>query len=1113
MKTAKRLIALVSLSALGASLWAVTDEDQVSASAESAISDEMILSSIRYPEGMKAEIFARAPDVMNATAISIDEQNRVFVSETYRFDRGIEDNRRNLHWIRDDIALETTADRLAMYEKHASVTPMAHYTRYADKIRVLEDRDGDGRSDFSQIYADGFNDPLDGTAAGVMAANGQVYFACIPSVWKLEDKDGDLVADERVSLQDGFGISTSLSGHDLNGFAFGPDGRIYFTVGDRGYNFTTKEGRTFKATNSGGIFRMEPDGSDVELIHTGLRNPKEIAFDQWGNAFTVDNNADMGDSARVVYIVEGGHSGWHRGNQNLKNFRDYIDVSERHQPNWMNEGHWEFEGENRPAALLPPAAYLANGPSGLAYNPGLGLNARYDNHFFICNYKGARSAVIAFEMDEAGGGYSLKSEEPFIEGLLNTDVEFGFDGKLYVSDFTGSWQTYDQGTLLTFYDPEEIVKPAIKEVGELFAQGFGALSARELEGLLSHSDMRVRQRAQFELAKNGSNHRILAGATRSGNELVHRLHGLWGLGQLARREGHAKAIDRLIELCSDSNRRIRGQAAQALGDARADSALKTLVALTNDSHANTRMLAAIALGKLESAKSIPALISVLRQNDDADPYVRHGAVEGLLRIGDLDAMMEYAEDSSGAVRRGLVLALRRVEDERIARFLNDDEESIAIETVQAINDRYIEGARPALAQSTRLLGQVSPEIDYRLINASFRNGTHADAKRLLAFATDGDLPDHVRIESLFALGRWENPPAADPTTGKHRPLLVSRELGSIRELFVGAIGVLLEETEGELLAESMRLAQVFGIQGNPEALVNHLRNEDNVTEVRVAALESLASQGHPQLEDIIELLIYDPDLQVRKRSYSQLAVLNAGKSVEKIERVLADGDLRDQQHGYSLLARIEHPKVKGILLKRMNALSSQPKALRLDILEACEQRKEPSIQEALNGYRQQLDGSDPLAAFQTALSGGDPENGRDLFYNHGAAQCMRCHLAEKKQPGGEAGPDLWGIGKREKADYILESLVNPNAKLATGYSVVSLALNDGTTIAGALVEETSEAVFLRDLASGGISEHPRSAIKSMPPGVSTMPPMGLMLKKKELRDIVAYLAQLGVPKK
>ena len=73
-------------------------------------------------------------------------------------------------------------------------------------------------------------------------------------------------------------VRFSLSGHDMNGFALGPDGRIYGTIGDRGFNIVTREGVKYEYPDQGAVFRFDPDGSNFEVVHTGLRNPKEIAF-------------------------------------------------------------------------------------------------------------------------------------------------------------------------------------------------------------------------------------------------------------------------------------------------------------------------------------------------------------------------------------------------------------------------------------------------------------------------------------------------------------------------------------------------------------------------------------------------------------------------------------------------------------------------------------------------------------------------------------------------------------------------------------------------------------------------------------------------------------------
>jgi hypothetical protein len=69
---------------------------------------------------------------------------------------------------------------------------------------------------------------------------------------------------------------------------------------------SSRAGRVIDNPETGAIYRCNPDGSDLEIFHRGLRNPQELAFDQYGNLWTGDNNSDGGDPARWVYAVEGG---------------------------------------------------------------------------------------------------------------------------------------------------------------------------------------------------------------------------------------------------------------------------------------------------------------------------------------------------------------------------------------------------------------------------------------------------------------------------------------------------------------------------------------------------------------------------------------------------------------------------------------------------------------------------------------------------------------------------------------------------------------------------------------------------------------------------------------
>src|SRR5262249_28279169 len=139
--------------------------------------------------------------------------------------------------------------------------------------------------------------------------NDRLLFTCIPALWELRGLDKSGKAEQRRQLATGFGVHTAFYGHDLHGLCEGPDGKIYFSIGDRGLNVSTSDGALVN-TNCGAVLRCKPDGSQLELFATGLRNPQKLAFNEFGDLFTVDNNSDSGDKARLEYIVEGMDAGW-----------------------------------------------------------------------------------------------------------------------------------------------------------------------------------------------------------------------------------------------------------------------------------------------------------------------------------------------------------------------------------------------------------------------------------------------------------------------------------------------------------------------------------------------------------------------------------------------------------------------------------------------------------------------------------------------------------------------------------------------------------------------------------------------------------------------------------
>ena len=437
------------------------------------------------PPEFQVEVFS--DKVQNATAICFDDLGRLYVTETFRWNNGVEDNRDHTYWIMDDLATDTNEQRVAYYNRFASekLGDPDYFTRESERVVVLSDADGDGKAEPPQVFADGFSAAEDGPAIGLLAGeSGKIYLANIPHIWTLEDTDGDLQADTREKLVSGFGVKTSLSGHDLHGLVWGPhDGKLYFSMGDRGYNITTKEGKILKDTNSGAAFRCDPDGSNLEIFYHQLRNPQEIAFNEFGDLFTVDNNCDQGDSARVCYLIEGGDAGWTIGTQALTTYSDFIeDGGMEQRPNWLEEGHWKTRHKGQPAFILPTIAHLTNGPSGMVFNSGTSTPDRYKNNFFVCDYKGAPNVcfLYSFKVKQQGAGYVMEDGHVFHSGIPNTDVDIGYDGKIYLADFGGGWKRTDKGNIYSLSDAEGIGRDVVQQTKKLFHHGFPAVSYTHL---------------------------------------------------------------------------------------------------------------------------------------------------------------------------------------------------------------------------------------------------------------------------------------------------------------------------------------------------------------------------------------------------------------------------------------------------------------------------------------------------------------------------------------------------------------------------------------------------------------------------------------------------------
>src|SRR5687767_15005173 len=218
-------------------------------------------------------------NVPDPVACAVDPQGRVYVAATTRRKVGDLDIREHTMWIPDDVGFASVADKSAFYRRELAPGKMRapraslrdhnadgsidwkDLTHHTERIYQVRDTDGDGTADKMTVFAEGFNTDVTGIAAGILYHDGWVYVTIAPDLWRLKDTNDDGVADVREVVVHGFGVHLAYAGHDMHGPRLGPDGRIYWSIGDKGLNVTSKEGKHWSYPHEGAVMRVEPDGT------------------------------------------------------------------------------------------------------------------------------------------------------------------------------------------------------------------------------------------------------------------------------------------------------------------------------------------------------------------------------------------------------------------------------------------------------------------------------------------------------------------------------------------------------------------------------------------------------------------------------------------------------------------------------------------------------------------------------------------------------------------------------------------------------------------------------------------------------------------------------------
>ena len=218
---------------------------QHAAASTPALSPAEAQKKFTLPEGFEARIFAAEPMVVNPVAMTFDPRGRLWVLELYEYPEGAKPGEKG-----------------------------------RDRIKVLDDTDGDGVADKVHVWADGLS-----LATGILWGDGGVYVGQAPDLLHLSDTDGDDRADKRVRVMTGFGLEDR---HELlNGFNWGPEGDLYMTHGVFTYSMVknpddpSDDGIRMNAA----VARLNTRTKRFEVFADGTSNPWGVDFDAHGNAF------------------------------------------------------------------------------------------------------------------------------------------------------------------------------------------------------------------------------------------------------------------------------------------------------------------------------------------------------------------------------------------------------------------------------------------------------------------------------------------------------------------------------------------------------------------------------------------------------------------------------------------------------------------------------------------------------------------------------------------------------------------------------------------------------------------------------------------------------------
>jgi putative heme-binding domain-containing protein len=1024
-------------------------------------------------EGYQIELWAENPLLYKPTQMNWDAQGRLWVASS------------------------------ALYPQ---ITPGGEAT---DTILVLEDTDRDGKADKSTVFAGGLLIPTGVQPSYLPGKDGTARYGCYvgqsTELLFFEDTDGDGKADKKRIVLSGFG--TEDTHHIIHTLKRGPDRRLYFNQSVYIHSHMETPWGVVRL-NSGGVLAWDPRTEKVEVVSKGLWNTWGHQFDEWGQSFQTDGAGSTG----LTWSFPGATFA-------------------------------PFEGSRRTMQSISPGSYPKFAGLELIYSPH--FPADWQGNAITCDFRAHR--VVRFGVTDLSvgekpqAGYTTQEMPDLVRtsdvAFRPIDVKLGPDGALYVADWSNPVINHGE---VDFRDPRRdhthgrIWRITKKDAPLVKWESLTKKKNPELlDGLLSPNLWEKEQSRALlgkRLVSEIENRKVEAKAT--GQVALGTEEATAGLSEVERWYQQDKSDVRLREV-------------SLLESAFATTAWARFPALSNSTAPGNRALVPRLTAAMRSRAT-----ALTGQSPTAPTAPAPGATPNPDRPApNLYSLPKLANDPNPRVRLETLRILARSPGTQAmdlildAAVKNEGDPFLDYAAWLSVNDRAARWTRSIASGNWKIEGKekqleyglnaIDPALAGTVLAQLLSDGKIALNKGpwLELFGKAGGPAELAAIfESLIISYGADCCPGRNMTAPRATTLGEPDALRAIAAL-LDAVRTRNVLPEGELSLADLATHAPAALRPGLTQLAGYWKTKDAPTflpviataadakpELRLAAIEALRALGGAEAQKTLESLCAPAQtFAIRRAALVALAAQKFPAAAPLLAPVLrAAPNENEALATWRQLLAVQG--AVGALEKKFNDPAwarELPQPVIVAAFRASREagRKAQSLTQVLTplagaSAAQVFTAADYQRLAAASKTSGDPAQG-ELIYRRATSGCVTCHAIGGA--GGIVGPSLTSIGASAPLDYIIESLLTPNAKVKEGYNAVTLKLKDGTEVTGIQARETAQEVILRNIA-GHETAVPKANITGKT-DVGSIMPAGLLeaLSERERLNLYAFLGELGKP--